>query len=147
MFQSFKSPELDGIFDQLSTYQILLDLLYENQKYNEVLEAYQLIRDRQIEGIRFPKNVVVLTMAACYKLNTPESFAFVKKMWQDVLDSGHVPMRRAVTFLATLAIHQNEPGMALEVISNTRNQNYTTIRNIKVIYINQQKIHCLIIIY
>lgn len=50
------------------SYQILLDLLYESEKYEQVLEAYKIIRDRQIEGIKFPKNVVVLTLAACYKL-------------------------------------------------------------------------------
>lgn len=59
---------MDGIFDQLITYQILLDLLYENQKYENMLEVFELIKNKQIDGIKFAKNVIVLTYAALYKL-------------------------------------------------------------------------------
>lgn len=64
----FKDTELSGFFDQLITYQILLDLLYENQKYEEILEAFKLIQDKQIEGMKYPKNVILLVYAALYKM-------------------------------------------------------------------------------
>lgn len=66
--QCFKAPELNGFFDQLVSYQLLLDLLYENKKYNEILEAYELIKSKQIEGMKYPKNAIVLVYAALYKL-------------------------------------------------------------------------------
>lgn len=55
-------------FNQLMSYQILLDLLYINGKYKEVLEAFEIIKERQIQGAKYPKNVVVLVYASLYKM-------------------------------------------------------------------------------
>lgn len=129
--QCFKATELDGIFDQLITYQILLDLLYENQKYENMLEVFELIKNKQIDGIKFAKNVIVLTYAALYKLNTKESLENALKLWSELQEIGHLPMRRATTFCAALAINQGQPGIALEILSTIKNANYTTVRNLK----------------
>lgn len=64
----FKSDELIGFFDQYMSYQLLLDLLYENQKYNQILEVFDIIKNKQLEGTKYPKNVVTFVLAACYKL-------------------------------------------------------------------------------
>lgn len=48
------------------------------------------------------------------------------------MDVGHNPMRRATTFCAGLALNQGETGIALEILTYCRNQNYTTVRNLKV---------------
>ncbi|XP_018324120.1 pentatricopeptide repeat-containing protein 2, mitochondrial [Agrilus planipennis] len=128
----FKSAELQGFFDQLMSYQILLDLLYENQKFNEMLEIFKSIQEKQLQGIKFPKNSVVLVLAACYRLNTPESYDYAAKLWQELNEVGHQSMRRAITFFAGLALNQGHPEQAIEIISSCNNQNYTTIRNIKV---------------
>ncbi|CAG9812947.1 unnamed protein product [Phaedon cochleariae] len=130
--ECFKSPELAGFFDQLISYQILLDLLYENHMYKEVLECVDIIKSRQIDGMKYPKNIIVLAMAACYKLNTKESLDCALKMWQEIKEVGHFPMRRATTFCAGLALNQGNPGVALEVLTSARNQHYTTVRNLKV---------------
>lgn len=42
-------------------------------------------------------------------------------------------MRRAITFAAALALKQNAPHVALEIVGNARQQNYVTVRNVKVI--------------
>lgn len=63
-----KDPELDGLFDQLVTYQILMDLLHRNGMYQEILDLFEVVREKQIQGVRFPRNVVILTMASCWKL-------------------------------------------------------------------------------
>lgn len=65
---SFKSKELDGFFDQLISYQVLMDLLFKNEMYNEILDVFGIIKGKQIQDAKYPKNVVVLTFAACYKL-------------------------------------------------------------------------------
>lgn len=41
-------------------------------------------------------------------------------------------MRRAATFCAGLALNQGKPEIALEILTTARNQNYTTIRNLRV---------------
>lgn len=40
-------------------------------------------------------------------------------------------MRRATTFMATLALNQGQPHVALEVLSIVKQQNYLTVRTIK----------------
>lgn len=41
-------------------------------------------------------------------------------------------MRRAITFAAALALKQNAPHVALELVGTARQQQYVTVRNIKV---------------
>jgi pentatricopeptide repeat domain-containing protein 2 len=146
----FNDEKLGGFFDQLVSYQILLDLLYESGRYQDILDTYKIIKDRQvsnpissgifqqfpliplqIQGGRYPKHVLVLTFAACYKLNTPQSFEFAKTLWTELNEAGHYPMRRATTFMAALALNQEQPEIALEVVSIVKQQNYLTVRTIK----------------
>lgn len=62
------SEDLNGIFDQQISFQLLLDLLFINGRYKEMLDVFEVISSRQLEGHKYPKNVVVLALAACYKL-------------------------------------------------------------------------------
>lgn len=59
----FKKDNLNGFFDQLISYQILLDLLYESGRYQNVLETFDVVKSRQVQGGRYPKHVLVLTLA------------------------------------------------------------------------------------
>lgn len=128
----FLDKEMDGFFDQMTSYQILLDLLYTKERYAEVRSTYDVMKSRQLEGARYPKHCVVLVLGACYKENTSESFEYSKQLWKELSDSGHIPMRKAATFAAGLALKQGAPHIALEIISNVPQQNYVTIRNIKI---------------
>lgn len=49
------------------SYEVLLDLLYENRQYDDVINTFEMIKAKQIQGTKYPKNIIVLTMAACYK--------------------------------------------------------------------------------
>ena len=51
----FKDESLDGFFDQLISYQLLLDLLYENGRYQEMLDIYNVIKERQVNNFNFKK--------------------------------------------------------------------------------------------
>lgn len=59
---------MDGFFNHLSSYQILMDLLFKNEKYDDILNVYKSIQDRQLQIAKFPKGVMMLVFAACYKL-------------------------------------------------------------------------------
>lgn len=135
--ECFKSDELTGFFDQLMSYQLLLDLLYENCKYDEVMETFQIIKSKQIQGTKYPKNVIVLTMAACYKRNSKESLDYALLLWTELNSVGHQPMRRAATFCAALAANQGKPEAALEIVSTVKKQSYMTVRNIKLLALSQ----------
>lgn len=130
--ECFKSQELSAFFDQYMSYQVLLDLLYINGRYKDILEAFEIIKGKQLEGHKFPKNAVVLVLAACYKMNSKESLDYALNLWQELQETGHQPMRRAQTFAAGLALNQGKAEIALEILSTVRNQNYTTVRNLKV---------------
>lgn len=65
--QCFKNPNMDGFFDQLTSYQILVDMLYENGRYQDVRDVFKIIKSRQIQGGIYPKHVLVVVFAACYK--------------------------------------------------------------------------------
>lgn len=53
-------------------------------------------------------------------------------LWKELKEVGHIPMRRAITFAAGLALNQNAPHVAFEIISGMHQQNYVTVRNLKV---------------
>lgn len=128
----FLDKEMDGFFDQMMSYQILLDLLYVKGRYADVRSTYDIIKQRQLEGARYPKHCMVLVLGACYKENTPESFQYSKDLWKGMTEAGHIPMRKAATFAAGLALMQKAPHIALEIISGSPQQNYVTVRNIKI---------------
>lgn len=135
----FSDESLDGFFDQLITYQILLDLLYEKGQYQEVLNTFDIIRTRQLQGSRYPKHSIILVFAACYKLNTPESFEYAKKVWHGAVEAGHMPLRRANTFMAYLALNQNMPHVSLEVLGTLKGQNYVSVRALKTLALAQMR--------
>ncbi|XP_053674304.1 pentatricopeptide repeat-containing protein 2, mitochondrial-like [Anopheles nili] len=127
----FKETSSDGFFDQLSSYQILADMLYENGRYQEVRELFDSIKSRQIQGGRFPKHSITLTFAACYKENTPTSFQYAMDLWKELNSVGHIPMRKATAFAAALALNKSKPEIAIEIIGTVTKGNYVTIRQLK----------------
>lgn len=131
--QLFNDPEMEGFFNQLSSYQVLLDLLFINEKFIEILDVYKQIQEKQLQIAKFPKGVMMFVFAACYKLNTAESFEYACQLWKEQQEAGHSPIRKTITFFAGNAINQNSPHIALEVITSVRNQQYVTLRNLKVV--------------
>ncbi|XP_073953806.1 pentatricopeptide repeat-containing protein 2, mitochondrial-like [Choristoneura fumiferana] len=128
--QCFEDPANDKFFDQLVTYQVLLDLLYSHEMYDEMYRVFEKVKERQVNMSKYPKYPVVLILAACYKQNSPQSMEYASKLWSDMNKTGTVPLRRACTFFAALALKQGAPHIALESIS-IQKQHYVTIRNIK----------------
>ncbi|GAB0094645.1 pentatricopeptide repeat-containing protein 2, mitochondrial [Sergentomyia squamirostris] len=126
----FKNPDLEGFFNQVLSYQILMDMLYEQKQYQDVLDLYSSCKAPNLEGSR---HLVMLVMAACYQLNTPESLKYAMNVRSNMTQAGKEPMRKASTFIAGLALKQNNPGMALEVTSTIRQQTYMTVKNIKIL--------------
>lgn len=133
----FKDEKYAGFFDQLTSYQILGDLLYEKGKYAEVREVFDLVKNRQVQGGRYPKHSITLTFAACYKENTPEAFKYAMNLWKELNAVGHVPMRKATAYAAALALNQNQPGIALEIVGTVTKGNYVTIRQLKILALIQ----------
>ena len=67
--------------------------------------------------------------------NNEKAFSYMKKLWAEIVENGHQPMRRAVAFAAALSVSQNSPHIAIELISSLPKHNYVTLRNLKVIIV------------
>jgi len=133
----FKDPEFKVFFDQLLSCQILLDMLYEQGRYHDAIEVFDIVRSRKVEGGLNPRHVVLLVFAACYKENTPESYKYACKLFSELNSTDLVPMRRAMLFAAALALNQNAPHVALEIVGNSRQRNHVTVQNIKVLAVTK----------
>jgi len=129
----FLDKNFEGFFSQWMSYQILLDMLFEKGRYEDMLKAYEVIKSMQVEGSMYPRHVMTLIFAACYKMNTADSYKYAMDLWKHMIEHGHFPMRKTATFAAALALAHNAPHEAVEILSTTKQQKYITVRNLKVL--------------
>ncbi|XP_050460443.1 pentatricopeptide repeat-containing protein 2, mitochondrial-like [Cataglyphis hispanica] len=130
---AFKDLQFGNFFDQLISYQILLCLLYKHGKYAEMRDVYDIIKTKNLDFGGYPRNSLILVMAACYKENTPETLEYALNLWKEIKDKGFTFMRRASTFLIALAINQNSSHIAIEILTSIREARYIDIRCLKVL--------------
>lgn len=131
VIQLLRDQELDGFFDQFSSYQIAMDLLFKEQRYQDVLDIFNSMQQKQLYGTKYPRECVVLALGACYKLNTHESYEYALKLIQDARTVGALVLRKGLAFAAMLAVNHNEPKVAMELLALSAQLNYITIRNIR----------------
>lgn len=163
-FQFFKDKELRSLFHQMQTYKVLLSLLYENKRYAELFELYVEIRKHLELYELFPEHTInCLAFAACYHLvnvthfnllqtwtkfkclmtktvllstlsqNTPEHFQYAQDLFYSTKHAKQVS--RSTYLLAGLALKQNEPTVALNLLPE--NRAYVTIRFIRLMAFTQ----------
>ncbi|KAJ8681557.1 hypothetical protein QAD02_017349 [Eretmocerus hayati] len=130
--KAFKDPQLDGFFDQIMTYQLLMDMLYNHQRYAEVREIYDVVKTKNVNGITHPRNPFIIVASACFKENTKESYDYILNLFKEVQQRGYEVPRRAIAVTAKLALKQNAPDVALEIASLARNARYIDVRCVKV---------------
>ncbi|XP_043200268.1 pentatricopeptide repeat-containing protein 2, mitochondrial-like [Amphibalanus amphitrite] len=114
--QAFNDPALTGFFDQLSSFVLLQDLLYRQGRYQEVLDTMEQVMQRQVQGARHPIDCIVLTLAACYQMNSAASYEYSRSLLARLHAVGHVVSRRAVSLAAALALRRGEPQEALAML-------------------------------
>ncbi|XP_065202287.1 pentatricopeptide repeat-containing protein 2, mitochondrial-like [Planococcus citri] len=129
--KAYKDDKMNGFFDQLSSHIVLMDLLFNNKMYYDVIDVYKIMVSKQLSFGTHPKSVMVLVFGAYYKLNTPEHYDEAVQLFNKLNERGHSPLRRVTTFMAALALNQNNPHLSLEIISTLPNQLYVLVRCIK----------------
>jgi hypothetical protein len=60
--------ELTEFFDQLTSYHVVMDLLYEKKRYDDVIKLYNVLTERPFFVGRFPKECLVLVVASLHKI-------------------------------------------------------------------------------
>lgn len=121
-----------NFFDQLTSYKIVMTMLFDNGRYEQVLEFYDLaqVKLKPIENSKFPnlQPLFIIVYAALAKINTPEALERAKKLH---LSNGPQNSLRSIKFLALLALRQEQPKLALDFISELPFRTYLSIQTIK----------------
>lgn len=118
-------------FNQKTTLNILMCLLYKNNMYAEIRELFTNTIDNELWQ-DVAKNSLLVVSSACYRENTPESFEFAINAWRKVCGMIYRPPARSTAIVSALAIKQNAPDIALESIATIQKQQYITVRCLKV---------------
>lgn len=133
MLQALKSKELEGFFDQIASYQLAIDLLYKGGLYQDAIDIFEELQEKRLNGIKYPKNCLTLAMAACYKINTPESYQKMIEIFEGSQEYGTHLNARIISFASALALNQGFPHISLEILSRAFNVRKITIMNLKVL--------------
>ncbi|GIX98257.1 pentatricopeptide repeat-containing protein 2, mitochondrial [Caerostris darwini] len=131
MGEVFNDPELDGFFDQLKSYLLCMNLCFKNGKYSEVIKSFEECQQKKLGDSKFPREVVVLTTGACYKLNTPESFQLATNIVTQAREGSFTILRKSLNFVAALALQQNKPDVALEILSSMPGNRWIVVNNLR----------------
>lgn len=131
--QCFNEPGLRAFFSQYNAQIVLLDLLYRTYRHEELLNTFETIKAQtNVKNQILSKHLINLAFAAAYKLNTPQVFKYSLNLLNELRGKQAMVDMRTYTFLAGLALAQNTPDIALEVLAHVKKeQKYVTVRNMK----------------
>lgn len=65
--------ELTGVFNDATSQQLLMSLLYRHHRYEPILDIMDAIKTGRVTDVRYPKSCVILAIAAALKLVDWES--------------------------------------------------------------------------
>lgn len=144
-YENMKNVDKFGeFFNQRTSYQVLMTMLFKAARYQHVIEVYEMSTSR-LNAIdpayqRDPtdRRLTIIAFAAYAKMNTPEALEAANRLYAKD-PHNRVFKARTVSFLAYLAMKQNQPVMALNLLSDHPNKNYITAREIKTIALQQLK--------
>nr|XP_027196918.1 pentatricopeptide repeat-containing protein 2, mitochondrial-like [Dermatophagoides pteronyssinus] len=113
------NPKYKNFFTQISSVTIAMDILLENGHYQDVIKLFDYATTKFDFDVKYPIDFVVLYFAACYKLNTVESFESAFRVLRSIqMSNDHQIKLRGLYCFIALAIKQNHPNIALEIIQN-----------------------------
>lgn len=140
--QFYQDEQMQSLFDEMSAYKVLLTLLHNNKRFEEIFKLYNEFRARVELQNRLPHaSINVIAFSACYHLvkfngktlatrkkkqnlisqfflqNTPEHYKYAKDLYPHVR---HIKAfkRRTKYLLAGLALKQNDPMFALQLLDD-----------------------------
>lgn len=66
---AFYNPELQGFFDQVISYQLLMDMLYNHQRWADLRRVFDTIIASQplYQTSNYPRHIITLVLGGCYK--------------------------------------------------------------------------------
>ncbi|KAH9405953.1 regulation of mRNA processing [Tyrophagus putrescentiae] len=119
--------EYINFFSQLSSVTIALDLLFKNERYEDVVKVFNFVTENYKFDTKYPSDFVTLYLASCYKINTLEAFDQSYRLLRSVKASTNVVKSRGMGSFLALAVNQKQPNIALEIIQTLSVKSYSTI--------------------
>lgn len=136
---TFNEAVETSLFNQRTSVNILMCLLYKNEMYTEIRDLFNFAINNEAWQTATQNSLLVLC-SSCLKENTPESFECALNAWRKVSSMVFRPPARSTTIVVALALKQNAPDVALELIASIQKQHYITVRCLKVMaYMHLQK--------
>lgn len=137
-YNNIKDEQFGSFFNQQTSYQVAMTMLYKAGRYNDVLEIYQqsiakLDQTRtntrsHEQALKTNRRLAILVFASLAKLNGPEHFEQAQALYaQDVANPILKP--RVLEFLAYMAIQHNKPVMALNLLTDSPRKTNIANRN------------------
>lgn len=129
-----QTDKYGNFFNQISSYRILMTMLYNAGRYEDVTTIYDKFCDEKPgydkENPQFFTNhknrMKFIILASLAKANTPEALQKAHTLGIDDKSA------RSTMFIAYLALNQNEPTIALDYISRSEKANHIAIRSLKI---------------
>lgn len=108
---------LRNLLFHMTAVVIYMDLLFEAGKYEKVVKCYEEL-DRAQKYKHLPlRNHMTLAMAALYKMNSPQALEKATNLVQATYhNSKRITSPRTRAYAAALALNQNNPDLALEIL-------------------------------
>ncbi|XP_062067927.1 pentatricopeptide repeat-containing protein 2, mitochondrial, partial [Lepus europaeus] len=128
--QLVKDQQLRGFFSDVTSFNILMEMLFNKGKYQSALEV---LIEMKNQDVKFSKDTYVLAFAICYKLNSPETFKICTTLREEALIRGEILSRRASCFAVALALNQNQVAKAVSIFSQIMNPESITCTNLNIL--------------
>ncbi|KAB7497067.1 hypothetical protein Anas_08584, partial [Armadillidium nasatum] len=124
--------EFSKLFENTISYVIVMSLFYDYKLYNDVIDTYHRMISKNVMSIKSAKLQTILTMAACYHLDSSwslqEATSIIKKQ-----EEIHIRLDpKSLSFASALALKQNQSHLALELTSKTPWNSYM-LKNLKIL--------------
>jgi len=133
----FNDKSLEIFFSQRTSWLVLMDMLYEAKRYDDVLKVMDSVslsvralqdknKDRKFssssdsqdsEDYMYPLDCVTLTAASCYHLNTSKSLQYMVDLLKQIKSVKCIVTMRTAVYCAMLALKQDKADMALEMLA------------------------------
>ncbi|XP_055323929.1 pentatricopeptide repeat-containing protein 2, mitochondrial-like [Sitodiplosis mosellana] len=116
----FEDDNITHLFDQLITYQILLDMLYDRKMYGDVLRIYDEVKKRILAQNQYVSNAInAIVFATYYRLNTPNHDELAYDMYNELKACGQheKQYRKSIALVAAMRLKRHQPDESLEILS------------------------------
>nr|XP_060617672.1 pentatricopeptide repeat-containing protein 2, mitochondrial [Anolis sagrei ordinatus] len=129
-FELIKDQALRGFFSESTSFNILMDMLFNKGQYERALEV--LLEMKQ-QGIKFNRETYFLAFAICYKLNSPESCKICTTLLEEAQLRGDQMPRKAYYFAVAFALKQNDVVKARSYFSQIINTESRICNNLNLL--------------